>query len=178
MMLGIGIGAVIMPSLIQRLITSFGWRAAYSMYGSAMLLIALPVIVAFMRDTPSEMGLLPDGASGSPLAVRKDDLAGLSWRQARRTQTFWVMVSAFFLLGASVHACILHLAAMLTDRGITAQTAALASSIAGAGLLLGRVVSGFLLDRFPGSRVLCVSRAGQWLEFCYFCPDKAQRHSQ
>ena len=160
MMLGIGIGAVIMPSLIQRLITSFGWRAAYSMYGSAMLLIALPVIVAFMRDTPSEMGLLPDGASGSPLAVRKDDLAGLSWRQARRTQTFWVMVSAFFLLGASVHACILHLAAMLTDRGITAQTAALASSIAGAGLLLGRVVSGFLLDRFPGSRVAMCFASG------------------
>ncbi|PYY14628.1 MAG: MFS transporter, partial [Acidobacteria bacterium] len=137
MMLGIGIGAVIMPSLVQRLITSFGWRAAYSIYGCAMLLIALPVVVVFMRDAPSEMGLLPDGASGPSFSGKESDLAGLSWREARRTRTFWLMVSAFFLLGASVHACVLHLAAMLTDRGITQQTAALASSVAGAGLLLG-----------------------------------------
>jgi len=160
MMLGIGIGAVIMPSLVQRLITSFGWRAAYSIYGCAMLLIALPVVVAFMRDSPSEMGLLPDGASGPSFSGKESDLAGLSWREARRTRTFWLMVSAFFLLGASVHACVLHLAAMLTDRGITQQTAALASSVAGAGLLLGRFGSGFLLDRYLGSRVAMCFASG------------------
>jgi len=158
MMLGLGTGAVVMPSLVQRLITSYGWRTAYSIYGCAMLLIALPVVVAFLRDSPSEMGLLPDGAPASSSSDKPDKLAGLSWRQARRTQTFWVMVSAFFLLGASVHACVLHLAAMLTDRGVATQTAALASSIAGAGLLLGRVASGFFLDRYVGSRVaICFS---------------------
>lgn len=158
MMLGLGISAVVTPSLVQRLITSFGWRTAYSIYGCAMMLIALPVVITFMRDAPSEMGLLPDGANPSSATARNTELAGLSWREARRTRTFWLMVSAFFLLGASVHACVLHLAAMLTDRGITAQTAALASSVAGAGLLVGRVASGFLLDRYLGSRVaMCFS---------------------
>jgi MFS family permease len=158
MMLGLGIGAVVMPSLVQRLITSFGWRAAYSIYGCAMLLISVPVVVAFLRDSPSEMGLLPDGVPASSLIGTVDKPVGLTWREARRTRTFWLMVSAFFLLGASVHACVLHLAVMLTDRGITEQTAASASSIAGAGVLLGRLASGFLLDRYPGSRVaICFS---------------------
>ena len=160
MMLGIGIGAVIMPSLVQRLITSFGWRAAYSIYGSAMLLIALPMVVAFIRDAPSEIGLLPDGAPSSSFSRKDSDSSGLSWREARRTRTFWLMVSAFFLLGASVHACVLHLAAMLTDRGMTVQTAAFASSLAGAGLLLGRVGSGFLLDIYVGSRVAICFASG------------------
>jgi len=69
-----------------------------------------------------------------------------------------VMVSAIVLLGASVHACVIHLAAMLTDQGIAAQTAALASSVAGAGLLVGRVGTGFLLDRYFGPRLaMCFS---------------------
>src|SRR5205823_11926216 len=51
-----------------------------------------------------------------------------------------------------------HLAAMLTDAGISAQTAALASSAAGAGLLTGRVGTGLLLDRYFGPRIaICFS---------------------
>ena len=63
------------------------------------------------------------------------------------------MISAFFLIGASVHGCVVHLAPMLTDRGITAERAALASSLLGGALLIGRVASGYLLDRFFAPRV-------------------------
>jgi len=42
--------------------------------------------------------------------------------------------------------------ALLTDRGVSAQGAAMASSIVGIALLIGRVGTGYLLDRFfaPG----------------------------
>jgi cyanate permease len=58
------------------------------------------------------------------------------------------MVCAFFLVGASVQGCLVHLTAVLTDRGITVQTAALGSSLMGAAVLLGRVGTGYFLDRF------------------------------
>lgn len=162
MMLGIGIGAMVMPSLIHRVITAFGWRAAYSLYGVAMLLIAFPVVATLVKDDPAEMGLLPDGRPFTQTSSKQGTVEGLSWREARATATFWTMVTAYFLLGASVHACVIHLSAMLTDRGITPQTAALASSIAGAGLLLGRGGSGFLLDRYFGPRLavgFCIGSA-------------------
>jgi MFS family permease len=152
MMFGVGLGASAMPSIIQRLIAAFGWRHAYAIYGVAMVLISLPVLIALLKDTPEEIGLLPDGAQSSAL-IKKTEVDGLTWREARATRTFWSMVAGYFLLGASVHACVIHLSAMLTDRGITTQTAALASSVAGAGLLLGRVGSGFLLDRYFGPRL-------------------------
>ena len=152
MMFGVGLGASAMPSVIQRLISAFGWREAYAFYGLAMLLISLPVLMALLKDAPEEMGLRPDGAQLSTL-IEKAKIDGLTWSEARRTPTFWFMVTGYFLLGASVHACVIHLSAMLTDRGLTTQTAALASSVAGAGLLLGRVGSGFLLDRYFGPRL-------------------------
>jgi MFS family permease len=147
MMLGIGIGATVMPSLVQRLIVNFGWRSAFAAYGCAVLVVALPVVKAFLKENPAQMGLLPDGAA--PATVTNDRASsGLSWPEARRSRSFWFMVVAFFLLGASVHACVLHIAAMLTDRGMTAQTAALASSLTGVALLVGRIGAGALMDRY------------------------------
>ena len=59
------------------------------------------------------------------------------------------MLCAFFLVSTSVHGYMVHIAAILTDRGSPAQTAALAGSFLGGGLLTGRG-SGYLLDRFFG----------------------------
>ncbi len=158
MMLGLGTSAVLMPSIVQRVITAISWRAAYALYGAAMLLIALPVLAALLRESPAQMGLFPDGASFSSSNVYAEGRGGLTSQQARHTSRFWVMVAAVVLLGASVHACVIHLAAMLTDQGITAQTAGLASSVAGGGLLVGRVGTGFLLDRYFGPRLaICFS---------------------
>jgi MFS family permease len=147
MMLGIGIGATVMPSLVQRLIVNFGWRAAFASYGCAVLVVALPVVKAFLKDNPSQMGLLPDGATFAPVTTDGAS-SGLTWPEARRSRSFWLMVGAFFLLGASVHASVLHLAAMLTDRGISGRQAALASSLTGVALLMGRITAGALMDRY------------------------------
>jgi hypothetical protein len=63
----------------------------------------------------------------------------LSWCDTWRSATFWPMLGAFSLVGTSVHACIIHMAALLADRGATAQAAALASSLAGGGILISRL---------------------------------------
>jgi MFS family permease len=49
-----------------------------------------------------------------------------------------------------------HLAALLTDRGISARGAALIASLLGGSSLLGRLVIGWLLDRHFGGRVAFV----------------------
>ena len=148
MMFGLGTGAMIMPSVAQRLIAMFGWRLAYVAYGLTVLLISAPIVGLFLRERPEKMGLLPDGAVYIRTAKPDEGIRpGLSWREARHGRTFWIMVCAFCLSGASVQGCVVHMSAMLTDRGSTAQTAALASSVLGGALLIGRVGSGYLLDR-------------------------------
>src|SRR5580700_8749249 len=60
-MLGIGLGAIVMPPFAQRLIGKFGWRAAYSILGSGVLLISMPVVGAFLKETPRDLGLALEG---------------------------------------------------------------------------------------------------------------------
>lgn len=161
MMVGIGSGAMIMPPVAQQLIARFGWHTAYSVLGGAVLLIAVPVVAVLLKERPQDLGLLPDGAPLRNIAAgSKAAVPGLSAQDAWRTGTFWLMVCAFFLVSASVQGCVIHLAAMLSDHGVSAQMAALGSSLAGAAVLLGRVGTGYLLDRFFAPRVAALFFAG------------------
>jgi len=160
-MLGIGSGAMIMPSLAQQLVTRLGWRAAYSILGCAVLLISIPAVAAFLKEKPRDLGLLPDGVAPTNAAARDEsDAVGLGWHDAWSSRTFWLVLCAFSLVGASVQGCLVHLAAMLTDRGATVQTAALGSSLMGVAVLMGRAGTGYLLDRFFAPRLAALFFGG------------------
>jgi MFS family permease len=157
MMLGMGLGAIVMPSVAQRLVAAFGWRHSYSIFGFAILLVPLPVVAAFLKEKPQDMGLLPDGLAEDQMAMGvANEAGGLTVQEAWHTREFWTLVCALFLVTASEHACFIHLPAILTDRGSTVQTAAFVSSLFGVGLFLGRVGCGYLLDLFFAPRVAAV----------------------
>jgi MFS family permease len=161
MMLGIGLGAMLMPSIAQQLISRFGWRTAYAILGGTIFIIPVPVVAALLKERPQDLGLLPDGLPPqTPGAGSASAPYGLSAQEAWRSGTFWLMACGFFLVSASAQGCVVHLAAMFADRGIAAQTAALGSSVVGAAVLIGRVGSGYLLDRVFGPRLAAVFFAG------------------
>jgi MFS family permease len=100
------------------------------------------------------MGLSPDGETNL-LTQSSNSLVdeGVGGSAARTSRTFWLIACAFSLAGGSAQACVIHLVPMLTDRGISAGNAALASSALGLAFVFGRVVAGYLVDRFFGPYV-------------------------
>jgi MFS family permease len=161
MMMGLSTGAILLPLIAQRLIVLFGWRTAYAIIGFAVLAISVPVVGTLLKDSPDKMGLQPDGEPDlNTGSQQQKNEQGMTWSAARRQPTFWLLASAFFLLGASVHACVIHLVPMLTDHGISLQRAAFASSLLGVALLIGRVFTGYFLDRFFGPYVAMLLFSG------------------
>lgn len=157
---GLAVGAIVMPSLEQRLIVRFGWRGAFAVMGGVVLVVSVPMLSAFLKEKPEDIDLLPDGAPRLPPAAGAGPNLGMKWHEVWRGRTFWVMVSAFCLMGGTLHACLIHLPAMLADRGSTARTGALASSILGIGVLIARFVSSYLLDRLFGPYVAVLFFSG------------------
>jgi len=147
-MAGVATGAMVMPPIAQRLMNALGWRSAYAALSILGLVVAIPIVALFLKDSPKEKGLLPDGGVDFlAQSEERPEKQGLTWSTARSSSTFWLMACGFSLVGASVHACVIHLVSMLTDRGVSAENAAMASSALGVALLLGRVGSGYVLDR-------------------------------
>jgi len=156
-MCGIGLGAIVMPALSLRLVAAFGWRSAYAILGAIVFVVCMPVVGLFMKDSPEDIGLLPDGAT--KLLQPLDEnyaIEGMAWRDVRTTSTFWLIIAAISLVGASVHACVVHMAPLLSDAGASPQRVALIITFLGMALLLGRLGTGFFLDRFFAPRVAMI----------------------
>ncbi len=176
---GVGIGAVIMPPGLQFLISTWGWRVAYLAVGLAALLISVPIIRTLLRERPEEMGLLPDGEENTQqVSARANALPpGLSLRESARQNSFWLLVAVFFLMGIATIGTTVHLMALLTDRGVSPASAATTISALGLSMIFGRIVGGFLLDRFfapfvafaflcgtsLGLLILAGGASGQWV---------------
>ena len=152
MAVGGGMAALIMPSLAQLLIIKVGWRLAYSTMAGLTLLVAISLIGAFLRERPEDLRTAPDGAPQRPMGAQGND-SGVTWREARHGATFWLVLCAYCLVGTGIHGCFIHMSALLSDRGSSLRVAALASSLIGAGAMTGRLLSGYLLDRFFAPRV-------------------------
>jgi MFS family permease len=165
MMLGIGLGAVVVPSLVQQLISRWGWHAAYSILGGAVLLIPIPIVAATLKETPQQMGLQLDGVVAASAEDGDRASSGFSAAEARRTRAFWVMLAAFALVSLSSQGCLVHMSAMLTDAGASKQLAALGASLMGGAVLLGRVGTGYLLDRLFAPRAAVAIFAASALGF-------------
>jgi sugar phosphate permease len=161
---GSALGGTLMPTVAQALIAAVGWRQAYVLLGLIVMGVAIPVVGLLLKETPQMMGLEPDGETVRPAEVSKQHgtEGGLSFQEARHTSTFWFMVGAFFLVSVSFHGYIIHLVPLLTDRGLSAQSAALTVSLAGGAALIGRGGIGYLLDRFFAPYVVGSFAASRW----------------
>jgi MFS family permease len=152
---GIGIGGFIWPLYAQFMIGEFGWRNAYLLLAGAVAVFALPVIFLWLKDTPQSVGQWPDG-DAAPAVDRSATVSsaeGMTLGEASRTSQYWLMIVTFFLIGFVVQSIILHLVPLLTGRGISPMRAALAQSVLFLALTSGRLVTGWLMDRFFAPRV-------------------------
>lgn len=140
MMSGGAAGAVVLPPAAETLIQSIGWRPACVVLGALVIVIGVPVVARFVRERPLDH---------SPGAV----LNGATVREGLSSLVFWILVTVLFAQSIAQNGALTHMAALLTDRGVPASGAALALSAMGAASLLGRLATGWLLDRFFAPRV-------------------------
>lgn len=145
-MTGVGLGAALVPRLTQLYLDRFGWRGAYVAVGMTVFVIAFVAVGLFVGD-----------AHGSPRTAAAQahvrGLPGIEARAALRSPHFWMLAVAFFCIPIVANGTIVHLVPLLTDRGIPADRAVVVFSGIGASLIVGRLLCGFLLDRFFGPHV-------------------------
>jgi len=136
MMAGGAVGAMVLPPLTQALIVRVGWRNTCVALGVIPLAVGLPTIAAFVRERPR------------PRVSETRTTPGATVAEGLASRVFWLLLIVLFCASVAQNGTIAHLAALLTDRGVSAGEAAIAMAAMGAASLVGRLVTGWLLDRF------------------------------
>ncbi len=153
-MVGTSAGGALFPALGGVLVGTYGWRTSLMLYAifPAVLLV---VILLLVRERPSDKRLEPFGADA---AAKGGGLpAGLDYREAVRTRTFWLIAAAgsmtfYAILGISAN-LVLH----LRGQGLDLPAAARGLSWVFLMGLVGKFAFGYLADLFDHKRVLLVN---------------------
>jgi sugar phosphate permease len=138
--LGIGVGGALVPLLAHVLILSYGWRGALRALGALMIVIALPMVF-MMREPPRRAGILADPTPS---------LQGI-WRQPAFYLLAFGSMASIGAVGGMVQNLKLYLS---LDRGIAQAQIAGILSLVLAGSLVGRLLMGWLADRWAKKHVM------------------------
>lgn len=146
-------GQLIFLPLLAWIVTQWGWRYAAGTAAAVALVVVLPLVLLFMRDRPSDVGLAPYGSTeiepapvvtGNPFASAVRTLGAV-----RRSRAFWLLAGSFFICGASTNGLIgTHLIPAAMDHGFGEVAAASLLATIGVFDLVGTLASGWLTDRY------------------------------
>ena len=175
---GIGFGGLTIPPLTAFLIAEFGWRVAFAVLGSLVLVIVVGVTLAVVRSQPADLGLLPDGEAPSPEERPGDpidgsgevaEVPGLSLSEAVKTGAFWLLSMGHILWTFGSMSLVGHLPAFLTDQGFAQKVAVGFPAFAIGISVAGRLSFGVLADRFTKRGIMSLAMVLQVLAvFCLF----------
>jgi sugar phosphate permease len=151
-------GQLVFLPLAASLAQHVGWRFALLPSAGALLLAALLVLL-FMRDRPSDLGLAPFGETAIALPpARTRGAIGRAFgvlREAAASPVFWVLAATFFICGLSTAGLIqTHFIAFCADYGLPPVAGATVLAAMGVFDIFGTIGSGWLSDRFDARKLL------------------------
>jgi len=151
---GTGLAGIFTPNLATYLIQEFGWRHAFVGLSLLPVCVALPIVYFFFRDPPEGR----NQAAGEQQAVASV-IRGVTLRKALKGRYFWTIAIAFFLISIGIGGTIPNLIPMLQDGGLAPATAAGVVGAIGLSVIFGRIIAGYLIDRFwaPGVAFVMLS---------------------
>jgi MFS family permease len=155
-------------------VQTWGWRAVFQSIAAIGCCILFPLFALFVRSSPEDMGLLPDGRradqaisaatggaqelkpvqAGSAPADESDAVASVPLKsnftlmEATRTAVFWVLISGSFLNATIAGGIFFHVSTFLSDNGLPGSSVQDVFLPYGFSQALSAVVFGWALDRF------------------------------
>ena len=156
-----GTGQLIFLPGLARLSELHGWKSIGLTIGIASLLM-VPLIYIFLREKPSDVGVLPYGA---PLdwkppvhsGMNAGKLAIVSLKEASAHKDFWYLMGSFFVCGLSTNGLIgTHFIPAAHDHGMGQVMAASLLALIGVFDVIGTLFSGWLTDRYDPRKLLFI----------------------
>jgi MFS family permease len=150
---GTGISAGIMPALITWSVHQWDWRGGFVVMTCVTGLVTLPMVWRWLHTsatiTSHPAAAAVRDSNALPVAAA---LTGFPFREALRKRQFWILNLALVLVVSSVVGLITNIVPLLVDRGLSPMAASQVFGAFGLSLITGRLLVGYLSDRFwaPG----------------------------
>ncbi|HRF96389.1 MAG TPA: MFS transporter, partial [Aggregatilineales bacterium] len=131
-----GLASTIFVPLSDFLLNLVGWRDAVLILGIILAVTTILPHALILRRSPDDLGYLPDGGIKLP-TMEAPIQRGNTLSEALQNRFFWILILTFCLSYLSSSAIRVHFIPILTDSGIDASVAAIASGSIGIMQVIG-----------------------------------------
>lgn len=142
---GSGIGGLFILPQLNTVITNSGWRMGYYVLAGLFAVVLIITLLTIVK-TPEEKGFVRMGQAADEKSISEAD--GMTIKEAMKTAMFWLILSTatLFVFGSS--AILFNSAPFFIDVGFSPEKAAMVASLNLGMLAVGKIVIGFLSDKF------------------------------
>lgn len=154
---GTAAAQAISPPLVTWLVESFGWRSAYLWLGGGWGGVTMLLCFLYLYDTQRP--------GTAPVPTRMVVMDGLTPAQALKSGALHRIALATFIMITVTIGLLIHQIEILTAAGLAPLSAAWVASIAGIAGIVGKLLTGALLDRYRPTRIGGVTLAATALGF-------------
>jgi len=144
---GFSMGGFLVVPLMGLVIDRVEWQGSFVFSAIVTAAIFLPIGLLIVRNTPQDMGLLPDGAEQIPGAPPPAKPVGIPARAALRTPLFWTMAIGLTLFFYGMFGWMVHQVPFYESEGISRRSATLIVSLAAGAGIISRLSFGMVADR-------------------------------
>lgn len=159
---GSGIGGALFNPVAGYLITQYGWRITYILFGVVILLLVTPVLGIFIRDYPQQKGLLPYGVTATEVTDDQQYLSkqeGIEYSKALTFPIFYALIVFAFLMNATATLNI-FVPSYIQTLDFSVEQASFTASALMIGVTSGKVLLGMINDKSPMYGVLTMTASG------------------
>lgn len=144
--IGSGLGGMLMTPLINYVNTAYGWRSGYLALAGVFLLIITPITLLLVVKTPEEKGFYRMGQAAGESSIK--DAQGMILKEAVKKPMLWLAVFSIiiFIFGSS--AILFNSVPYLVQIGFSPEKAAAFAGLNLGGLVIGKILTGIVCDRF------------------------------
>lgn len=146
-MMGLALGGLVIPPLIEPIIQGPGWRTAYLVLAAGLLTVMLPVGLAFYRNRPEAHGAVRDFGRASAGATAMPAIS-LTLAESMRTNAFWYFSGLTVLSNGVGTALMLDHVRAMAEAGLARDSAIGLLGAMTTTQAIATLCSGTLIDRF------------------------------
>ncbi len=152
---GMGIGTLVAPLVVSRLIAAYDWRMACIILSIAILIV-IALASQFLRRAPGQMEQLPYRKNEGGEQESKSGTEGFSLREAVHIRQFWLVFCMSFCWGFCLSSVLVHIVPYTIELGIPAVSAANILAAIGGMSVLGNFFLGHLGDRIGNRQIFII----------------------
>ncbi|WP_395331468.1 MFS transporter [Novosphingobium sp. BL-8H] len=145
---GTAVAQAVVPPLGNFLIEHTGWRGAFVWFGMGWGGLTLLLCSLFLYDVHDRARRAAQQAGQAAAARSTLHLPGLTPRQALRSRAIWQLAVSTFIVMVLTVGLGIHLFPILTEAGVTRANAAWLTALTGVAGIIGKLVTGALMDRY------------------------------